>query len=146
MANTDFRAPRNTEAPRKPQRDSEEAAIRHQDLLFDENDEGGSWDTDSPEDSSPLSPGKGFRDDAGEKAEFLDQFDEDLYTDREDPPTQGNTADVAMGEGRFGSDGEAYAEYAHRRPGEDSSVGMSRDPADIAADADTEAADEDEQP
>lgn len=73
---------------------------------------------------------------ADEQAEFREQFDEDLYTDREDRPAQGNTADVAM-EHRFGSDAEAYAEYAWRRPGDhhrgdESAVGQARDPSDIA--------------
>ncbi|MDF2447280.1 MAG: hypothetical protein K0S46_2516 [Moraxellaceae bacterium] len=68
----------------------------------------------------------------GEQADFREQFDEDLYNDRAEAPVQGNTADVAMGDHRFGSDAEAYTEYAHRRPGEDSAVGQSRDPADIA--------------
>lgn len=71
-----------------------------------------------------------------EQAEFLEQYDEDLYTDREERPAQGNTADVALGH-RFGSDAEAYAEYAWRRPGaphrgDASAVGQSRDPSDIA--------------
>lgn len=69
-----------------------------------------------------------------EQAEFREQFDEDLYTDREDRPAQGNTADVAM-EHRFGSEADAYAEYAWRRPGghhqaDGTAVGQSRDPAD----------------
>ena len=81
-------------------------------------------------------------DEGGEQAEFREQFDEDLYNDREDRPAQGNTADVAM-EHRFGSDADAYAEYAWRRPGDhhrgdESAVGQARDPADIA--------DEDESP
>jgi hypothetical protein len=83
-----------------------------------------------------------FPEASGEQAEFREQFDEDLYNDREDRPAQGNTADVAM-EHRFGSDAEAYAEYAWRRPGDhhrgdESAVGQARDPADIA--------DEDESP
>lgn len=71
-----------------------------------------------------------------EQADFREQFDEDLFTDREDRPAQGNTADVAM-EHRFGSDASAYAEYAWRRSGDHhhgdaSAVGQARDPADIA--------------
>lgn len=140
MASTDYRAQRTAAAPQQPRR---EDATRDRELLFDENDAGGAWDSSAPENSPPYDARNGFHEDSDEQSEFREQFDEDLYNDRKDPPTQGNTADVAMGEGRFGSDGEAYAEYAHRRPGEDSSVGVARDPADIA---DTDLTDEDEQP
>lgn len=76
----------------------------------------------------------GFHESPDEQADFREQFDEDLYTDREDRPAQGNTADVAMAH-RFGSEADAYAEYAWRRPGDHhqadgNAVGQSRDPAD----------------
>lgn len=90
-----------------------------------------SGDDDAFLDNSTRTP-HSLRESADEQVEFREHFDEDLYNDREEAPAQGNTADVAMGEQRFGSDAEAYAEYAHRRPGEDSAVGQSRDPADIA--------------
>lgn len=100
------------------------------------------------EDEAADAPGEAplrLRDDlaeaGGEQAEFREQFDEDLYNDREDRPAQGNTADVAM-EHRFGSDADAYSEYAWRRPGDhhrgdESAVGQSRDPADIADEDDS---------
>lgn len=80
-----------------------------------------------------------YREAANEQDDFREHFDEDLYTDREERPAQGNTADVAMGEQRFGSDADAYAEYAWRRSGdhhhgEESAVGQSRDPADSRGD------------
>lgn len=79
----------------------------------------------------------GLPENPGEQEEFREQFDEDLYNDREDRPAQGNTADVAMGDQRFGSEADAYSEYAWRRPGDHhsgdaSSVGQARDPADIS--------------
>lgn len=140
MANLERRTERNGSAPRPAHREPSDDALRDQDFLFDDSaeDAGESWESAGPDASTPALVTNDFPEDVDAQKDFLDQFDEDLYNDREDPPAQGNTADVAMGERRFGSDGEAYTEYAHRRPGEDSSVGMSRDPADIA--------DEDEQP
>lgn len=87
---------------------------------------------------SALAGGGPLRDDIGEQEDFRDRFDEDLYNDREDHPAQGNTADFAMGEQRFGSEADAYTEYAWRRPGdhhrgEESAVGQARDPSDIAS-------------
>lgn len=86
----------------------------------------------------PPSLAGALREDIGEQVDFRDRFDEDLYNDREDHPAQGNTADVAMGEQRFGSEADAYTEYAWRRPGdhhrgEESAVGQARDPSDIAS-------------
>lgn len=90
---------------------------------------------DSADDASSLPAADTRTGGGGEQADFRDRFDEDLYNDREDRPAQGNTADVAMGEHRFGSEADAYAEYAWRRPGDhhrgdESAVGQSRDPAD----------------
>ncbi|MDF3030657.1 MAG: hypothetical protein K0R03_1215 [Moraxellaceae bacterium] len=140
MANLERRADINGNAPRKIRRENGDEPLCEQDFLPDDNDEDyeRTWEGGAPDAPSPFIVQSEFQEGVGEQKDFLEQFDEDLYNDREDPPAQGNTADVAMGDRRFGSDGEAYAEYAHRRPGEDSSVGMSRDPADIA--------DEDEQP
>lgn len=92
---------------------------------------------DGDEPSLPLAGREAGQAIPGEQAEFREQFDEDLYNDREDRPAQGNTADVAMGDHRFGSEADAYSEYAWRRPGghhsgDASSVGQARDPADVA--------------
>ena len=140
MANLERRADINGNAPRKMRREQSDEPLRDEDFLLDTTDEeyGRAWEGSTQDEPMPFITQSEFQEDFGEQKDFLEQFDEDLYNDREDPPAQGNTADVAMGDRRFGSDGEAYAEYAHRRPGEDSSVGVSRDPADIA--------DEDEQP
>lgn len=106
----------------------------------DASDDDSSMATASARDNQlPFTPAGSFRGDAGEQAEFRERFDEDLFNDREDHPAQGNTADVAMGEQRFGSDADAYTEYAWRRPGdhhrgEESAVGQARDPADVADD------------
>lgn len=137
MASTERHTDPRSEALRNRRRAQGDETLRHQELLFDETDEGDgrTWESSVAETPAPFTPGE-LQEEAGAQADFREQFDEDLYTDREDPPAQGNTADVAMGERRFGSDGEAYAEYAHRRPGEESSVGVSRDPADIAAEDD----------
>lgn len=137
MASTERHTDPRSEALRNRRRAQGDETLRHQELLFDETDEGDgrTWESSVAETPAPFTPGE-HQEEAGAQADFREQFDEDLYTDREDPPAQGNTADVAMGERRFGSDGEAYAEYAHRRPGEESSVGVSRDPADIAAEDD----------
>lgn len=137
MASTERHADPRSDALRNRRRAQGDETLRHQELLFDETeaDDGRSGESSAPGAPAPFTPGE-FQEEAGAQADFREQFDEDLYSDREDPPAQGNTADVAMGERRFGSDGEAYAEYAHRRPGEESSVGVSRDPADIAAEDD----------
>lgn len=132
------------EGPR-PLRDAQAGpeAADPDDLLGDAGDDGRGSD-ERPRDEPPPFIGRGaFPDDVGEQAEFREQFDEDLYNDREDRPAQGNTADVAMGDHRFGSEADAYTEYAWRRPGDhhrgdESAVGQARDPADIA--------DEDERP
>lgn len=104
--------------------------------LADDDDDGAAADAGG--ESAALAGGALLHEDIGEQVDFRDRFDEDLYNDREDHPAQGNTADVAMGEQRFGSEADAYTEYAWRRPGdhhrgEESSVGQARDPSDIAA-------------
>lgn len=112
---------------------------RDRDALLDESeDDGRDFDNmmAGDEAETPLAQ-RPFQEEVGEQADFREQFDEDLYNDREEAPVQGNTADVAMGDHRFGSDAEAYAEYAHRRPGEDSSVGQSRDLSDISNEDDS---------
>lgn len=105
-----------------------------------DEDEAADIDTGGSEESvRPVIGQEGLPENPGEQAEFREQFDEDLYNDREDRPAQGNTADVAMGDHRFGSEAEAYREYAWRRPGDHhgsdaSAVGQARDPADVADD------------
>lgn len=124
------------------EREREEAVSEEDRLLGVGEDNGADFESADPgerELRSALFTRDGFHEAAGEQAEFREQFDEDLYTDREDRPAQGNTADVAMGEQRFGSEAEAYTEYAYRRPGDhrqgdESAVGQARDPADIADD------------
>lgn len=96
----------------------------------DRDDETGAVDEQAAFDAASAD----LRERGDEQSEFREQFDEDLYTDREDRPAQGNTADVAM-EHRFGSDADAYSEYAWRRPGDHherdgAAVGQSRDPTD----------------
>lgn len=123
----------------------QEKHVREDFLIEDDpvldDDTGQEPEAGEREPRSPLLTPDARPESAGEQAEFREQFDEDLYTDREDRPAQGNTADVAMGEQRFGSEAEAYTEYAYRRPGDHrqgdgSAVGQARDPADIAADDD----------
>lgn len=119
---------------------SEPSALsdRDRDALLDESDDGDSgFDTMASDEAETPIAQRPFQEEIGEQADFREKFDEDLYNDREEAPVQGNTADVAMGDHRFGSDAEAYAEYAHRRPGEDSSVGQSRDLADISDEDDS---------
>lgn len=117
-----------------------------QDLPLDPGDEEDGADFDAggaSEARRTLLGQEGFPENPDAQSEFREQFDEDLYNDREDRPAQGNTADVAMGDQRFGSEADAYSEYAWRRPGDHhsgdaSAVGQARDPADIS--------DEDERP
>lgn len=107
----------------------------------DDADSDSDLNPDSIERNGPprlLAPDE-FPEGIDDQAAFRDQFDEDLYNDREDRPAQGNTADVAMGDHRFGSDAAAYSEYAWRRAGDhhrgdESAVGQSRDPSDSAGD------------
>lgn len=105
----------------------------HDRLLDDDSDDAaGAYDAQAAINAENAD----LRERSDEQSEFREQFDEDLYTDREDRPAQGNTADVAM-EHRFGSDADAYTEYAWRRPGDHhqsdgAAVGQSRDPADSA--------------
>jgi hypothetical protein len=123
-----------SENVRRMRHEQSDEPIREQDELLDEVDEdyGRSWESGGRDEPRPFVAQSEFQEEFGEQAEFREHFDEDLYNDREEAPVQGNTADVAMGEQRFGSDAEAYTEYAHRRPGEDSAVGQSRDLSDIS--------------
>lgn len=145
MDRVDRRAPDPDDSPRLPREEQREDALRESGQLLDmsEENDGGGLESVSSEEQPPYLAEGDFEQGVGEQAEFRERFDEDLYTDREDRPAQGNTADVAMGDHRFGSDADAYTEYAWRRPGDhhrgdESSVGQARDPADIA--------DEDERP
>lgn len=145
MDREDRRAPDPDDSPRLPREEQRGDAIGERDRLLDatEEDDGGGLESDRRDEQRHYLAQGEFQEVVGEQAEFRERFDEDLYTDREDRPAQGNTADVAMGDHRFGSEADAYAEYAWRRPGDhhrgdESSVGQARDPADIA--------DEDERP
>lgn len=145
MDRVDRRAPDPDDSPRLPREEQREDALREKDQLLDasEENDGGGLESVRRDEQPPYLAEGDFQEVVGEQAEFRERFDEDLYTDREDRPAQGNTADVAMGDHRFGSDADAYTEYAWRRPGDhhrgdESSVGQARDPADIA--------DEDESP
>lgn len=145
MDRVDRRAPDPDDSPRLPREEQrEDTSSERERLLYAPEEDDGSDAESARRDEQPhyLAPGD-FQEIVDEQAEFRERFDEDLYTDREDRPAQGNTADVAMGDHRFGSDADAYTEYAWRRPGDhhrgdESSVGQARDPADIA--------DEDERP
>lgn len=134
-------ADKSAASSQKQEKHAREDFLIEDDRALDDEDPGQELEADEREPRSPLLTPEALREPAGEQAEFREQFDEDLYTDREDRPAQGNTADVAMGEQRFGSEAEAYTEYAYRRPGDHhqgdgSAVGQARDPADIAADDD----------
>lgn len=135
-------ADRSAAAPQRQEQDLRNNALGTEERLPGDEDNGPDFengDNAGHERRSPLLSPDGLQEAAGEQAEFLEQFDEDLYTDREDRPAQGNTADVAMGEQRFGSEAEAYTEYAFRRAGDhrrgdESAVGQARDPADTPDD------------
>lgn len=107
--------------------------IRDQDRLLEAEDQdyGRSWENSVRDEPRPFITQGEFQENFGEQVDFREQFDEDLYNDREEAPVQGNTSDIAM-DHRFGSDAEAYTEYAQRRPGDSSSVGQARDPSDVA--------------
>lgn len=140
MPRTDHSVNGGSDRSRQLRREQSDQPIRDQDNLLDDVDEddGRSWESGGRDEATPLISQSDFQEDFGEQVDFREQFDEDLYNDREEPPVQGNTADVAMGDHRFGSDAEAYTEYAYRRPGDESAVGQSRDPADIAAEEEEE--------
>ena len=139
MDREDRQADSRGDAMRPPREERRDPRIRDQEPLLDTGDEDdGTGIGNGARDARRALGEQGeFQANPGEQAEFREQFDEDLYTDREDRPAQGNTADVAMGEQRFGSEADAYSEYAWRRPGDHhsgdaSSVGQARDPADIS--------------
>lgn len=142
MNRMDHSTDTNAASPQRQEEDVRAEAPREEDRELSEDDNRPDFESGDPgefESQSPLFNRNGFQEAVGEQAEFRERFDEDLYTDREDRPAQGNTADVAMGEQRFGSEAEAYTEYAYRRAGDhhqgdESAVGQARDPADIADD------------
>lgn len=125
---------RDDSAARARRDEQDDEPIR--DLLDEvDDDDGRSFGSGARDEPPPFITAGEFQEGVGEQADFREQFDEDLYNDREDRPAQGNTADVAMGDHRFGSDAAAYGEYAYRRAGDhhrgdESAVGQARDPSD----------------